>query len=48
VRSPPPEEEGVAETTCGELIATPIPLRRSRGGGRSIRSKVEPRKKMFF
>jgi len=25
VRSPPPEEEGVAETTCDELTATPIP-----------------------
>ena len=25
MRSPPPEEEGVAETTCDELTATPIP-----------------------
>jgi len=25
VRSPPPEEEGVAETTCDELTITPIP-----------------------
>jgi len=25
VRSPPPEEEGVAETMCGELTAIPIP-----------------------
>uniref|UniRef100_A0A8C0C1L8 Amyloid beta precursor protein binding family A member 1 n=1 Tax=Buteo japonicus TaxID=224669 RepID=A0A8C0C1L8_9AVES len=25
VMSPPPEEEGAAETTCGELTATPIP-----------------------
>jgi len=25
VRSPPPEEEGVAETMCDELTATPIP-----------------------
>jgi len=25
VRSPPPEEEGVAETTCDELTAIPIP-----------------------
>ena len=24
-RSPPPEEEGAAETTCDELTATPIP-----------------------
>jgi len=25
VRSSPPEEEGVAETTCDELTITPIP-----------------------
>jgi len=25
VRSPPPEEEGAAETTCDELTVTPIP-----------------------
>ena len=25
VRSPPPEEEGAAETTCDELTAAPIP-----------------------
>ena len=25
VRSPPPEKEGVAETTCDELTITPIP-----------------------
>jgi len=25
VRSPPPEEEGAAETKCGELTVTPIP-----------------------
>ena len=25
VRSPPPEEEGAAETTCDELTPTPIP-----------------------
>jgi len=25
VRSPPPEEEGAAETTCDELTITPIP-----------------------
>jgi len=24
VRSPPPEEEGAAETTCDELSTTPI------------------------
>ena len=47
VRSPPPEEEGAAETTCDELTATPvpIPLRPSRGGGRGIGSKAEPAKK---
>ena len=26
VRSPPPEEEGAAETTCDELTTTPIPV----------------------
>jgi len=25
VRSPPPEEEGAAETPCDELTVTPIP-----------------------
>jgi len=25
VRSPPPEEEGAAETTCDELTTTPLP-----------------------
>ena len=25
MRSPPPEEEGAAETTCDELTTTPIP-----------------------
>jgi len=25
VRSPPPEEEGTAETMCDELTTTPIP-----------------------
>jgi len=25
LRSPPPEEEGAAETTCDELTATPAP-----------------------
>ena len=36
VRSPPPEEEGAAETMCDELTQTPfpIPLCRSGGGGR--------------
>jgi len=27
VRSPPPEEEGAAETTCDQLTVTPIPHR---------------------
>jgi len=47
VRSPPPEEEGAAETTCDELTVTliprtPVPLgaRRERIG-----SKAEPGKK---
>jgi len=47
VRSPPPQEEGAAETTCDELTATPIPHPpalleegRERNG-----SEVEPRKK---
>jgi len=39
VRSPPPEEEGAAETTCDELTVTPIPcppvlLEAGGGGGR--------------
>jgi len=38
VRSPPPEEEGAAETTCDKLTITPIPcpsvpLRGREGGG---------------
>jgi len=47
VRSPPSEEERVAETTCAELTVTPIPvpLRHSGGGGREIRSEVGPGKK---
>jgi len=47
VRSPPPEEQGVAETACDELTVTPIPrppppleVRRERNG-----SEAEPRKK---
>jgi len=35
VRSPPPEEEGAAETVCDELIINPIPcapVPLSRGG----------------
>jgi len=48
VRSPPPEEEGAAETTCDELTATPIPCPPAllRGGvGREIVSEVQPGKK---
>jgi len=47
VRSPPPEEEGSAETTCDERTVTPIPHppaplrgRRERNG-----SEAEPQKK---
>ena len=32
VRSPPPEEEGAAETTCDELTRTPIPAPCAAGG----------------
>ena len=47
VRSPPPEEEEAAETPCDELTVTPIPRPPVLlgGGGREIRSEVEPRKK---
>ena len=48
MRSPPPEEEGAAETTCDELTATPIPhpsALLAGGGGRGIGSKAEPGKK---
>ena len=36
VRSPPPKEEGAAETMCDELTTTPIPipLRHGQEGGR--------------
>ncbi|KAM9590885.1 uncharacterized protein ACIBXB_005925 [Morphnus guianensis] len=33
VRSPPPEEEGAAETMCGELTPTPIPCSPAPPGG---------------
>ncbi|KAK4828387.1 hypothetical protein QYF61_026125 [Mycteria americana] len=41
------EEEGVVETTCGELTPTsiPIPLRHLGGGDRNTGSDVEPGKK---
>ena len=47
VRSPPPEEEGVAEKMWDRLTATPIPapLHCWWGGGRGIGSKAEPGKK---
>jgi len=47
VRSPPPEEEGAAETTCDELTVTPIPRPPAPLGGRRERngSEAEPRKK---
>jgi len=44
-RSPLPEEQGAAETTCDELTASPIPLCHSGGEGREIKSEVEPMKK---
>ena len=44
VRSPPPEEEGAAETTCDELTVTPIPsppaVLRWGGEGRKTRLKL--------
>ena len=47
VRSPPPEEEGAADTTCDELTQTLIPRPPAPlgGGGRKFGSKVKPRKK---
>jgi len=47
VRSPPPEEEGAAETTCDELTVTPIARPPVLLGGRRERngSEAEPRKK---
>ena len=44
MRSPPPEEEGAAETRCDELTVTPIPvpLHRSGGGGRKSGVKLSP------
>jgi len=42
VRSPPPEGQGVAETTCDELTVTPflVPLCHLRGGGRETGVKL--------
>jgi len=47
VRSPPPEEEGAAKTTCDELTATPIPSSCSACGDKVEKtgSEVEPEKK---
>jgi len=47
VRSPPPEEEGAAETACDELTAAPIPRPPAPLGGKrwGNRSEVEARKK---
>jgi len=47
VRSPSPEEEGTAETTCDELTVTPIPHPPAPLGGRRERngSEVETGKK---
>jgi len=47
VRSPPPEEEGVAETTCDELTVTPTPcppvlLGKGGQGGRETGVKLSP------
>jgi len=47
VRSPPPEEEGAAETMCNKRNVTPIPRPPAPVGGRRERngSEVEPGKK---
>jgi len=47
VRSPRPEEEGAAETTCDELTTDPIPRAPAPLGGMRERngSEVVPRKK---
>ena len=47
MRSPPPEQEGAAETTCDELTTTPIPRPPVllRGGEVEAGSEVEPGKK---
>jgi len=39
VRSPSPEEEGVAETTCDELTITPIPHSPVPLGGEEIENQ---------
>jgi len=47
VRSPPPKEEGAAETTCDELTTAPIPRPPAPLRGRWERngSEAEPGKK---
>ena len=47
VRSPPPAEEGAAQTTCDELTAAPNPHAPAALAGRRERngSEVEPGKK---
>jgi len=47
VRSPPPEGQGLAETTCDELNITPIPvpLHCSGEGGRATGVKLSPGRK---
>jgi len=42
VRSPPPEGQGAAETTCDELTAVPISLRRSGEEERETGVKLSP------
>jgi len=48
VRSPPPEEDGAAETACDELTTAPVPCPPALLGGRRERnrSEVEPGKKV--
>lgn len=48
MRSPCPEEQGAAETTCDELTTTPFPilLHCLGAGGREIGSEVGPGKKV--
>ena len=41
MRSPPPEEEGAAETRCDELTITPIPCPSALLGGRRERNRSE-------
>jgi len=44
VRSPPPEGQGAAETTCDELTTTPFPIRlhHSGEGSRETGVKLSP------